>query len=96
MKCKVQIIGKVTGLDRERCVAKFKESQDILEFRGYQVINPMELVPAETPWNESMRICLRELLTVDAVFVQPDWYDSAGARVEYMVANALLINMIHI
>lgn len=95
-RARVQIIGKVTGLDRERCVAKFKDSQEMLEHAGYEVVNPVTLVPAETSWKEAMRICLRELLSVDAVAVQPDWYDSEGARVEYMVANALKLKMIHI
>ncbi|MDO9255436.1 MAG: DUF4406 domain-containing protein [Bacteroidales bacterium] len=89
-------MGKVTGLDRERCVAKFKDSQDMLEYAGYEVVNPTVLVPEATTWQEAMRICLRELLSVDAVAVQPDWYDSEGARVEYMVANALKLKMIHI
>ena len=96
MRAKVQIIGKVTGLDRERCVAKFKESQDTLELAGYEVINPTVIVPEETTWKEAMRTCLRELLSVDAVAIQPDWFNSAGARVEYMVANALRLKIIRL
>ena len=96
MKKKCQIIGKVTGLDRKRCVDKFQDTQKILESFGYEVVNPVTLVPEETTHPDAMRKCLQELLKVDAVAVQPDWYDSEGARVEYMVANALRLKMIHI
>jgi hypothetical protein len=96
MRAKVQIIGKVTGLERERCVAKFKISQDMLELAGLEVINPTVLVPEETTWKDAMRICLNSLMKVDAVAIQPDWYDSEGARTEYMVANALGLKIIRI
>lgn len=96
MKKKCQIIGKITGLDRKHCVEKFRETQELLETYGYEVVNPVTLVPEDSSWTDAMRECLRVLLTVDAVAVQPDWYDSEGARVEYMVANALKLKMIHI
>jgi len=96
MAKKIQIIGKVTGLDRAHCEAKFKDTQELLEFRGYDVVNPVTLVPEHATWDQAMRLCILELLTVDAVFVQPDWYDSKGARVEYMIANALHLQMIHV
>lgn len=94
MRARVQIIGKVTGLDRERCVAKFKESQDTLELAGYEVVNPVELVPEHSSWNEAMRICLKELLTVDTVAIHPDWNLSRGAGIEVIVANALGLQII--
>lgn len=96
MKETIQIIGKVTGLDRAQCVAKFAESQLQLEARGYEVINPLTLVPEHAEWNPAMRICLAKLLTVDAVALQPDWYLSEGAKLEYMVASALQLKMIRI
>ena len=96
MKEKIQIIGKVTGLDREACVKKFAESQLQLERAGYEVINPVLLVPADAAWRPAMRICLAALLNVDAVALQPDWYMSEGAKLEYMVATALKLKMIRV
>ncbi len=96
MKEKCQIIGKVTGLDRATCVEKFQKTQDKLEAMGYEVINPVTLVPETDTWQEAMRTCILHLLTADAVAVQPDWYDSQGARTEYMLASTLRIKMIRI
>ncbi len=94
MKKKCQIIGKVTGIPRKQCVEKFQSTQKILESFGYEVVNPITLVPEESSHQDAMRACLLELLKVDAVAIQPDWFDSPGARVEYMVANALQLKEI--
>ncbi len=86
---KVQIIGKVTHLRREDAEAKFAESEWLLESFGHEVVNPMKIVPPDATHAEAMRICLRSLLEVEAVAIQPDWSDSKGAKIEYMVACAL-------
>lgn len=93
---KVQLIGKVNGLSRHKAEAKFQVAKDILERDGWDVWNPMENVPTDIERGEEMRICLRSLIdprTV-AVAVHPDWVDSAGSKVEYMVANSLNLQMI--
>jgi predicted type IV restriction endonuclease len=91
---KIQIIGKVTGLDRAECVKKFKDTQDELEAAGYKVVNPVELIPEDSTWSDAMRMCLRELLTADAVAVHPDWNLSRGASIEYLVAVGLQLKVI--
>ena len=96
MKETIQIIGKVTGLDREVCVAKFAYTQLKMEKAGYEVVNPITLVPEDATWQQAMRICLAQLLTVDAVALQEDWYLSEGAKLEYMVATALRLKMIRV
>jgi hypothetical protein len=86
MKQKVQIVGKVTGLTPEEAVLKFNESETILTRQGCEVINPMKIVPADASWKDAMRICLKSLLEVDAIAVQPDYVLSEGASLEYLVA----------
>ena len=84
----------VTGMDREVCIKKFKETQELLEAAGHHVVNPVELVPEHSSWNEAMRICLKELLTVDTVAIHPDWNLSRGAGIEVIIANALGLQII--
>ncbi len=93
---KIQIIGKVTNLRRVDAIRKFFKDEAKLLSQGHEVVNPLKLVPPHTSHPEAMRMCLRELLTVDAIAIQPDWYDSEGAKVEYMVANALQLKEIRL
>jgi len=90
----VQIIGKVTGLEREEVVDKFFESERKLSEAGYDVVNPVAIIATGTAWHDAMRICLKSLLEVDAIAVQPDWQESKGARCEYHMATALNLKII--
>lgn len=92
----IQIIGKITGDSYEQVKQRFAHSEYILKERGYNVINPCALVPELTPWNESMRICIQSLLNVDAIAIHPDWVNSEGARLEYLVAEALQLKQIRL
>ena len=86
---KIQIIGKVSGLNRHDAWLKFLESEQLLAAQGYDVINPMRIVPEDTEWVAALSICLHSLIDADAIAIQPDWYMSKGARLEYLVAAAL-------
>ena len=89
MKKKVQLIGKVTGMNRLDTVLKFKEAQDRFEAMGFEVRNPVAMVPADATHQDAMRICLKSLLEVDAALLLPDWVNSDGSEVEYRVALAI-------
>ena len=78
----IYIAGKVTGEDYKHCVAKFATAQRILEAEGYKVVNPIELVPAGTEWEQAMSICLNALSTCDGLLLLPDWIYSEGAQME--------------
>jgi hypothetical protein len=86
---KIQIIGKVSGLNRHDVWLKFLESEQLLTAQGYDVINPMRIVPENTEWTKAIIICLRSVIDAEAIAIQPDWYMSKGARLEYLVAAAL-------
>jgi len=93
---RIQIVGKVTGLNLIDAKTKFKESQNFLEERGYEVVNPMQIVPLGSTWHEAMRICVKSLLEVDAIAVQADWVDSKGAQAVYLLATTLNMKIIRI
>lgn len=89
MNKRVYIIGAVTGLEREAVVAKFEKAANALKGAGMVPVNPVDLVPAETSWNNAMRQCIAALVTCDAVVILPDWNNSKGAYLEVMIARNL-------
>lgn len=98
MKKKVQLIGKVSKLTRGYVVEKFAFHQAKIEEKGYEVWNPVAHVPQDATQEEAMRICLTNLIDpeTEAISVQPDWVDSEGGKVEYMVAHALGLKTVRI
>lgn len=86
---KVYIAGKVTGENYKDCVTKFNTRAEILRKQGYEVINPIEIVPASADWKTAMKICINALLECDAYYMIPDWRYSRGAKIELNLALAL-------
>lgn len=92
----IYICGKVTGLDRAHCLAKFATAKQILEAENYKVINPMELVPADALWEDAMSICIKALRNCNGLLMLPDWQFSTGALFEYKEAKKLGLKLIRI
>jgi hypothetical protein len=90
----IYIAGKVTGLLPEPTALKFKEAQDELEAKGFDVINPIELInnPKED-WDVAMKKCLEALEFCDAIFMLPCYTDSKGAMIEHRTAAKLGIQI---
>ena len=91
----VYIAGKVTGLKPEVYEAKFANTQTKLEALGYQVLNPCRFVTPGTSWQHAMRICLPLLGMADSIYMQSDWEDSDGAKIEHTCAVKLGLNTIY-
>lgn len=81
-KSKVFISGKVSGEDYQKCFDKFRITEDILNNGGYDVINPLTIVPQGTSWTDAMDIIRPHLINSDIVLFLPDWKNSRGACVE--------------
>ncbi|TWP23506.1 DUF4406 domain-containing protein [Apibacter muscae] len=79
---KVYIAGKVSGEPYEVCKAKFNHRAELLRAQGYEVVNPMEIVPKESNWREAMNICIRAITECQAYFMLEDWRLSRGAKIE--------------
>ncbi|MFV8364794.1 DUF4406 domain-containing protein [Flavobacterium sp. XS1P27] len=86
----IYIAGKITGLPAEPTALKFKEAQDELEAKGFDVINPIELIdnPKED-WDVAMNKCLEALEFCDAIYMLPCYTDSKGAMIEHRTATKL-------
>ncbi|MBI9055492.1 MAG: DUF4406 domain-containing protein [Bacteroidales bacterium] len=85
----VYIIGKVTGEPYRKCLDKFEQREKQLNEAGFMAINPMKLVPPETPWTEAMRICIASLVQCYAVSPLCGWNHSKGANLEMNIAKQL-------
>ena len=96
MKRKVYISGKISGLDLRDAREKFKRDEQMLKAQGYEVVNPMRITGDEgMTWRECMCDCLEALFYCDAIYMQPDWGTSKGARVEYVVARELDLRVVY-
>ncbi|WP_264522166.1 DUF4406 domain-containing protein [Flavobacterium sp. N1994] len=88
----IYIAGKVTDVPVAQRTKKFLEAQNMLEKRGFKVINPIKLIAdPHTNWHEAMDVCLVALKQCDAIYMLPCSVDSTGAQLE--LQHALDLNM---
>lgn len=88
VKLKVYIAGKVTGLEKAEIFKKFYESGKQLKEQGYTVISPAVLALNEGfDHSDYMHICYAMIDVCDAVYMQKDWQQSKGARMELQYAK---------
>lgn len=90
---RVYIAGKVTGEDVKSCREKFLRAEYSLKKKGHSVVNPTKLLPPTANWHDAMRVCIKELVNCDGIYMLEDWRDSKGAQVEHTVAKAIGIKI---
>ena len=86
---RLYLAGPMTGLPEFNYPA-FNAEAARLRALGYEVENPAENpLPADAPWNECLRVAVRQMLTCDVVATLPNWQDSPGAQLEVYIADRL-------
>lgn len=85
---KVYISGKINGLSRTEVEEKFARSEELLRAKGYVPVSPLSNgVKEGSKWEEYLAVDLMTILDCSAVFLQNDWRDSPGARLEFEFAK---------
>lgn len=85
---KVYIAGKVTGLEKAEVFKKFNESVSQLKKQGYITMSPAVLASNEGfEHSDYMHVCFAMIDVCDAVYMQKDWRNSKGARMELQYAK---------
>lgn len=76
------ISGKVTGEDYQKAWNKFQVVEELLTEFGFNVVNPLRVVPRGTDWQTAMDMLDPHLRNSDTVVFLEDWKNSFGARTE--------------
>ena len=94
---KIYISGKITGYEVSEAAKKFKDSENYLLEKGHEPVNPFNLSethPDKTQ-KDYMIDDIKGLFDCEAIFMQSDWGQSKGARVEYAIARELGLSVYH-
>lgn len=85
----VYVSGKITGLPYNEAYKKFAQDEECLLQLGYKVLNPMRFCRMGWSWRRSMTKCVWKLLFADYIYLQRDWRNSRGSRIECAIAKTL-------
>lgn len=85
------VAGPMSGLPEWNFPAFFA-AQEILERRGFRVLNPARHPAVEgESWESCLRRDLPDVLRADGLALLDGWWASRGARLEVQVASTLLV-----
>jgi len=95
---RIFISGKITGLSREEAGDNFYNVEAKFRAEGHECFNPIRMadkVGWNLPYNYYMSECLKELPYCDAIYMIKNWRESRGAKIEYMVAKQLGLDIMY-
>ncbi len=85
---KIYISGKITGLPIGEVIAKFQAAESKIRRFGFEPISPLRNgLPLEAEWADQMGKDVALLLRSEAIYMLPDWQQSEGAMIEYLIAR---------
>lgn len=85
---KIYISGKITGLSLVVAEMNFEKVEKIILDLGHEPINPMKIIPYDPKltWEDYMIGDIKALFECQAIFMQENWAESKGARIERSIA----------
>lgn len=85
---KVYLSGKISGLPIADAIQKFAFASNQIRALRLVPVNPMEKsLPADACWKEHMVQDIALLFECQAIYLQADWKESKGARIEECIAR---------
>lgn len=80
--------GKIGGFNYLYALRKFRDADNIIRMMGMHPVNPMNngLKPSRPYWLH-MAVDILMLATCGNIFLQKDWRQSRGARIECRIAR---------
>lgn len=90
----VYIAGRIRGV--ENYAASFGKAADKLRIEGYSVFNPAAANQEGRKLSKIMGYLLPQLCESDVIAMQPGWWRSGGARIEWMLARYLGLKIIYL
>lgn len=78
--------GAISSIDIQDAYVNFKKSELVLRKAGYIPVNPMEIHPDNLTYIEYIFRDLVELATCGTIYMQPNWKQSTGAKIELTFA----------
>ena len=85
---KIYISGPMSGLPNLN-FGEFEEAETNLNILGHESVNPHNLIPKDTPYNDALKVDIRALVDCEAIVMLPGWPQSKGAMLEFNVAASL-------
>ena len=100
MKNRIYISGKITGLDPKRAWMNFLKVEIDYTRLGIPVVNPMSKRyffnrMGKLPWIVYIFFDIILLLGCRGIYLQQNWEESKGARIEYRIARFLKFTIIY-
>ena len=86
---RIYISGRITGLDYKEAFDKFEQAEKELTAKGYEVVNPMKLVPFNKDWSwfDYLSADIKLMENCAHIYMLSNWRESGGASVEHEAAK---------
>ena len=89
---RIYISGPITG--NPTAHADFAGAVEFVRGKGHSPVNPFDCYPG-SDYQEAMRADIAAMLGCEAIYLLPGWEHSAGARLEFLVAEACGLKIIY-
>lgn len=92
---KIYISGKISGIENE-AESLFKQAENKLKNKGFEVVNPMTLNHEhDKSWHSYMKEDVKALCDCSHIFMLSNWTDSKGAIIEHTIAMYLGLKVVY-
>ncbi len=95
----IYISGAISGLEEQATRKRFREAQELLNDKGFDVVNPFDIDISNplcsTFWANAMIHDLIALSSCHNVYMLKGWENSPGARIERDFAVRLGLEVIY-